>query len=124
MAKLELREEPGGLRHYLDSLPVHAGDMLEIQMPDGPWETTRYEYAGTPAARAALYVRMGAGQGLWMDVLPTHELRWPQLASTAPPRGERMTCPMRRADGSRCGAPVTALHERHGLVCEEHYRAP
>ncbi len=32
MSSLELRQDSGGLRHYLAGQPVHAGDLLELHL--------------------------------------------------------------------------------------------
>ena len=48
--RLELRQEPSGLRHYLDGRAVHAGDVLEIR-EGAAWLLARYEWsfrAGDP----------------------------------------------------------------------------
>lgn len=42
-ARLELRKEPGGFRHYLAGEPVHAGTPLDLLMADGSWLPGRYE---------------------------------------------------------------------------------
>lgn len=41
-APLELRRNPGGWRHYLNGVPVHAGTQLAILTLDG-WLRCRYE---------------------------------------------------------------------------------
>jgi hypothetical protein len=41
---LELRREVGGLRHYLSGEPIHAGELLELQLDDGKWALGRYEW--------------------------------------------------------------------------------
>ena len=40
--RLELKQESGGLRHYLAGEPVHAGALLEFQREDGSWMLARY----------------------------------------------------------------------------------
>ncbi len=42
---LELRDESGGLRHYLDGRAVHCGDFIDVQLGGsrGPWVCVRYE---------------------------------------------------------------------------------
>lgn len=48
MAKPELRWELGGPRNYLDGEPMHAGEILEVELSDGSWTTARYEYVWNP----------------------------------------------------------------------------
>ena len=43
MGTLVLTRETGGLRHYLEGEPVHAGVTLELQLRDGTWLPGRYE---------------------------------------------------------------------------------
>lgn len=45
MTKPELRWELGGPRNYLDGKPMHAGEILEVELSDGSWTTARYEYS-------------------------------------------------------------------------------
>lgn len=40
---LELRDEPPGLRHYLEGKPLHAGDLVSVFTIHG-WEDARYEW--------------------------------------------------------------------------------
>lgn len=40
---LRVVTEPGGLRHYLEDDPIHAGDPLQLLMADGTWLSGRYE---------------------------------------------------------------------------------
>ena len=42
--RLELREQGGGLRYFLDGRPVHAGDLLEILLRAGEWLAVRFEW--------------------------------------------------------------------------------
>lgn len=70
---LELRPEPGGLRHYLDGEPVHCGDILELLTDDGARVLVRYEWnwkqGGPPALCLDQDVAIFASEGT--------KLRWP-----------------------------------------------
>lgn len=42
--QLTITEERGGFRHYLDGLPIHAGDLLEFFDPvKAEWLAARFE---------------------------------------------------------------------------------
>jgi len=87
MASLTFRETRGGPRHFLDGEPVRAGDIIEIQMPDGSWCRGRYGRAGKLGALAALYVMFDQEHGAWMEIREEDELRWPRAGE----EGERGT---------------------------------
>ncbi len=42
--RLELREDNGGLRYFLDGRPVHAGNLLEMLLRAGEWLAVRFEW--------------------------------------------------------------------------------
>lgn len=44
--RLELREDAGGPRHFLDGKPVHAGTGLELMLEDENWLQGRFETSG------------------------------------------------------------------------------
>ncbi len=75
---LELREESGGLRHYLDGRPVHCGTQLQLRVNDGEhanevWVWARYESSLTRERPGVmLFTNFGC-------VLPDaySVLRWP-----------------------------------------------
>jgi len=48
---LELRQESGGIRHYLLGSPIHAGDLLVLLLDDGSgalWHRRRIRLAHHP----------------------------------------------------------------------------
>lgn len=73
MARLELIDQgAAGLRHILDGLEVHAGDVLELQTGTG-WRLGRYEWTFRRSDLPVLY---------WDDqrgvvIRDGDELRWP-----------------------------------------------
>jgi hypothetical protein len=73
MGPLEVQQEDGGLRHYLDGEPVHAGTVLERLKADGTWEAGRYEWSFRPDERPALYT--SEEDGVFLSGEDT--LRWP-----------------------------------------------
>ncbi len=88
---LELREDAGGLRHFLDGKPVHAGDILDLLLPDGAWLPGRYEWDFEPGSEPWFYFPLGGEwegrQKLNPDVEPVQArirlpenavLRWPK----------------------------------------------
>jgi hypothetical protein len=58
--KLEIREEAGGLRHYLGDEPIHAGDILELLLPDGIWLEGRYEWDFRRGGQPLFFVALGS----------------------------------------------------------------
>lgn len=44
MGRLELKWELGGPRNYLAGKPLHAGEVLDVELDDGSWVPARYEY--------------------------------------------------------------------------------
>ncbi len=90
---LELRDDAGGLRHFLDGKPVHAGDALDLLLPDGVWLPGRYEWDFKSGSEPWFYFALG---GEWErlrarqpDVEPLQArirlpenavLRWPNIA--------------------------------------------
>lgn len=85
--KLELREDAGGLRHFLAGEGIHAGEILEILLPDGVWLEGRYEWNYDRENRPLLYLNLG---GPWegdpekappevvIRIPPEAILRWPR----------------------------------------------
>ena len=67
MEHLELREDLGGLRHYLCGEPVSCGTLLEILLTDGDWLLGRYEanLSSKENAEAFFYIHLG---GSWEKV--------------------------------------------------------
>lgn len=74
MGTLELRREVGGLRHYLDGQPVHAGDTLEWNRA-GEWLRGRYEWTFREDDQPAFYISEDKGYFIPPDAL----LCWPRL---------------------------------------------
>jgi len=77
--QLELRQETGGPRYYLDGKPLHAGDVLQFRRADGDWQAARYEYTwrrheGTLNAYLICAGADGSEQAIPLDGL---SLRWP-----------------------------------------------
>jgi len=49
---LDLRRDAyGGWRHYLDGEAVHAGEGVQLLLPDGTWWSGRYESRWPPGSR-------------------------------------------------------------------------
>ena len=46
MSRLELGEDSGGPRYFLDGRPVHAGAILELLLPGELWLPVRFEWTG------------------------------------------------------------------------------
>lgn len=71
--RLELREEEGGPRYYLEGRPVHAGDVLEVlddTLED--WTLVRFEWSHVLDEPVKLFTDKGEVR------LPTTALfRWP-----------------------------------------------
>lgn len=44
VSNLTLNWQSDGPRYYVDGEPVHAGDLLEVQLDDGSWVVVRFEY--------------------------------------------------------------------------------
>lgn len=44
MGRLELKWETEGPRNYLAGKPLHAGEVLVVELDDGSWTPARYEY--------------------------------------------------------------------------------
>lgn len=57
--RLVLREESGGLRHYLGGQGVHAGDILELLLEKDAWIAGRYEWSYQMNKRPAFYICLG-----------------------------------------------------------------
>lgn len=84
---LEIRQDSGGLRHYLQGKPVSTGTVLELLMGNGSWLSGRYEWGfrRDDPALFCIYVRV---PGEDLDGYPNREqieipfpkaalLRWP-----------------------------------------------
>lgn len=89
--QLVLGRSDGGQRHFLDGLPVHAGDNLELLCADGHWLRVRYEWSGEHDQAPTAHVALGAPpeaerQGLHPTVnftVPSRAvLRWPAARGT------------------------------------------
>ncbi len=86
-SQLELREEPDGLRYYLDDRPIHAGAGLEMLFAGDVWLEGRYEWNYDRENRPLLYFNLG---GPWegdpekapievvIRIPPEAILRWPR----------------------------------------------
>lgn len=88
---LELREDGGGPRHFLDARPVHCGDVLELQARervavdgDGEevfgyvdrWELVCYEARLDSPPVVALYGKL-AGYAARLSYSHDMRFRWP-----------------------------------------------
>lgn len=87
--RLELGEDGGGPRYFLDGDPVHAGTALELRLSGDRWVRGRFEVRwglGTPPP-ALFYLRLwnaheneddfcGAAQ-VSFELPPDAILRWP-----------------------------------------------
>jgi hypothetical protein len=85
---LELREEPGGLRHYLAGEAIHAGEILELLLPDGAWLEGRYEWDFRQDVRPLFFTALG---GDWERDPARYEplqapMRIPELATLRWPK--------------------------------------
>ena len=84
---LELREEPFGLRHFLNDgegnpRRVHAGAILEVCLQGGYWLAGRYEWTFESDDPPALYISLegtGGPQAV-LNLPPEAFLRWPDEA--------------------------------------------
>lgn len=72
---LELRREAGGLRHYLDDEPLHAGELLELWLDDGSWALGRYEWTYREADPPLFFVDTETDSVITLR--PGARLRWP-----------------------------------------------
>jgi hypothetical protein len=66
--------EAGGYRHYLDSQPIHAGDVLDyFDMAAGVWTSARFELIpGHRGRKAVLFL----AEDYTVPVDVTTRLRW------------------------------------------------
>ena len=73
-----LREEPGGLRFYLDEQSIHAGDVIEIETGGG-WRLVRFEWSGRRLDDVTLYER-GDNPAFWFQssMFQRVAIRWPR----------------------------------------------
>lgn len=97
MGPLELREEPGGLRYYLNGRPIHAGDDLELQLfpnsvvddrhdSKGPaWIVGRYEWSCRPGTRPLFYIIVLADGNVaaHFEIPDRAILRWPMMKDSS-----------------------------------------
>lgn len=75
---LEVVPESSGLRHFLDGRPVHAGTMLELQLPGGVWALGRYEWSFQRDDGPLLYLELSGTAATAPAALPPGAvLRWP-----------------------------------------------
>lgn len=82
MGTFELREDAGGLRHFLDGRPVHAGAELELLLADGTRIRGRYEWGFERRRRPTFKVDVApASEELEVSfpLPPKAKLRWPEL---------------------------------------------
>jgi hypothetical protein len=75
--KLTPVQEEGGVRHYLNGEPVHAGDSLELLGEDGTWQRGRYEWNWRRADEPSFHCRLNDGSEASLTLLPAATLRWP-----------------------------------------------
>jgi hypothetical protein len=84
--QLILANSAGGRRHFLDGQPVHAGDRLEVQLPDGSWLPVRYEWSWDPKRPATAHFGLSVpaqareiepGPVVSFEIPPRAILRWP-----------------------------------------------
>lgn len=89
-AQLNLRAEPGGLRHYLEGKPIHCGYALELQrvtfksddygeysVPLQEGDVVRYEASqGGGKIHATLHAGLG-GHEFNAGLEPSMRFRWP-----------------------------------------------
>lgn len=84
--QLILAKSGGGLRHYLDGQPVHAGATLELLLGDGRWVRVRYEWSWHPDRPPTAHLELGLPPGgagiaeapVVSFALPSRAiLRWP-----------------------------------------------
>lgn len=93
MGKLQLMQESGGPRHYLDGHGVHAGQCLELALgagvaqpysdSDPVWLKGRYEWSFHRGEAPTFYFELGDGRGesIGLAKLELPEaaiLRWPE----------------------------------------------
>lgn len=93
--RLDLADDAGGPRHFLNGLAVHAGEALELLGGDGRWIAGRYEYESVgDYLQPYFYFELPCGRGApyWasqrprsvtsaearIELPPDAVLRWPQ----------------------------------------------
>jgi len=104
MGALELRQDAGGLRHFLDDEPVHAGDLVELRFSGGPGLPGRYEWSFDREERPGLVVSLETLEGGRVE--PAF-LRLRLIASAS---GEVAGTSLIDRQRLRIGRPPTKLH--------------
>jgi hypothetical protein len=76
-SKLELRDDAGGARHYLDGRPIDVGAALELSLSGGRWLRCQYRWNGEASTLPVFSLVLG---GVW----ERRVLRDPHLYDSAP----------------------------------------
>lgn len=85
--ELDIRTEPGGERLYVEGLPLHAGDGVEIldrEAAHPEWWPGRYEYQIRDGRLTALYVYLDERCVILLPDSTRYLLRLPRQRDTAP----------------------------------------
>ena len=75
--KLVLADDRGGQRHFLEDRAVHAGDGVELQLPDG-WLPGRYEWSFDDQPPELVVAVAGTKENAIVRLPPSATLRWPK----------------------------------------------
>ena len=70
-------EECGSPRYYLEDEPLHAGDLVDMQLENGKWTSGRYEYSWNRRSQA-FHASLSTAQQ-YFDNIDTLNLRWPGI---------------------------------------------
>ena len=79
-APLELGEDGGGARYFLEGQRVSNGDIVEIAAADGTWIPARLE--GLPQQRLAYLVELAGGAWLMAELPRSACCRWPERTAS------------------------------------------
>jgi hypothetical protein len=83
---LEVRQDPDGMRHYLDGRRLSRGDEVELLLTDGMWLRGRYDWNGVTVVWPALRLELAGRASRHTDrrltgampIPPSAILRWPR----------------------------------------------
>ncbi len=70
-------EEFGSPRYYLEDKPLHAGDIVDVQLESGKWTSGRYEYSWNRRSQE-FHVSLSTARQ-YFDNIDTLNLRWPGI---------------------------------------------
>ena len=70
-------EACGSPRYYLAAEPLHAGDIVDVQLASGQWTSGRYEYSWNRRSQE-FHASLSTAQH-YFDTIDTLNLRWPGI---------------------------------------------